>query len=68
MVTDDGGPAFPVPWETANNGMTLRDWLAGQALDGMLSSAPVADRSSPNHAGWAANAYAFADAMIEARK
>lgn len=29
-VRDDGGPAFPVPWDRYVDGMTLRDWFAGQ--------------------------------------
>lgn len=45
--TSDGGPAFPmVVWQTpdgfcmsySSKGMTLRDWFAGQALIGFLSS------------------------------
>lgn len=45
---DDGGPAFPLPAEVgkahfddpmAYPGMTLRDWFAGQALNGLLHSA-----------------------------
>jgi len=35
MAKDNGGPAFPIPhsekWEP-ENGMSLRDWFAGQAL------------------------------------
>lgn len=42
----DGGPAFPVPDVThpngqiqwGANGMSLRAWLAGQALSGMLAN------------------------------
>ena len=30
----DGGPAFPTSEEYERNGMTLRQWLAGQALAG----------------------------------
>jgi len=30
----DGGPAFPV---IAENGVTLRDWFAGQALVSMIT-------------------------------
>ena len=77
MTKDTGGPAFPkkkfapLPgggghW-TVTGGMTLRDWFAGQALVGMLASAPVADRSKPKHRGWAENAYLFADAMLAER-
>ena len=39
---NDSGPAFPVAHVTGKfwgmNGMTLRDWFAGQALNGMLAS------------------------------
>ena len=46
--TDNGGPAFPVPSICNANGdvqygvdgMSLRDWLAGQALNGILSQPP----------------------------
>ena len=37
---NNGGAAFPY-WNCAENttqGMTLRDWFAGQALSGILSS------------------------------
>jgi hypothetical protein len=43
---NDGGPAFPTverrtppgcePYDVPVNGMTLRDWFAGQALIGIL--------------------------------
>ena len=74
---DDGGPAFPVPllpgetWIGPGSplGMTLRDWFAGQALNGYLASwetnnAP--DFYETDHV--AKTAYTYADAMIEARK
>ena len=64
-----GGPAFPMAvsepgagthWE---NGMTLRDWMAGMAVQGLVSS--------PHQSGcfqdMAIDAYELADAMIEAR-
>jgi hypothetical protein len=67
---DNGGPAFPIPYDDrphayeAHPGMTLRDWFAGQALAGQLSDGagvwPAKD--------CARFSYAFADAMIEARK
>lgn len=43
----DGGQAFPMPAHTSNfvgfdhekqDGMSLRDWLAGQAMQGLLAS------------------------------
>ncbi len=69
MTKDTGGPAFPGEGTNMGryHGMTLRDWFAGQALVGMLASAPVADRSKPKHRGWAENAYLFADAMLAER-
>jgi len=38
---NDGGPAFPNLGYNADknyNGMSLRDWFAGQALAGMLAA------------------------------
>lgn len=75
MTKDTSGPAFPAYMKESaafgqdfcQEGMTLRDWFAGQALVGMLASAPVADRSKPKHRGWAENAYLFADAMLAER-
>lgn len=73
---NDGGPAFPVReaerFNPENNethaieqhwGMSLRDWFAGQALAGMLSSdgRPTGDQAK---AEWA---YDLADAMLRAR-
>lgn len=69
-MIDEGGPAFPTP-EVLNfngdvqtpafEGMSLRDWFAGQV---MLESI----RTASNLATAADAAYAYADAMIEARK
>ena len=66
--TDDGGPAFPCTinedggWFNADaNGMTLRDWFAGQALMG-LSQQDISPRAT------ASIAYTIADAMLAARK
>jgi hypothetical protein len=67
---NSGGPAFPiadVPYPNGNvqhgwNGMSLRDWFAGQALAGMLA----------NHDSWTGDhgvmAYHHADAMLRARE
>ncbi|MCC2681740.1 MAG: hypothetical protein K0S36_1304 [Nitrosospira multiformis] len=53
------------PGETVQlHGMSLRDWLAGQAMQGL-----IADTEFPlDHDGLAKAAYDIADAMLEARK
>lgn len=69
-VKPDGGPAFPLPsmiledgrGYPAQPGMTLRQWYAGHALAGIITSG--ANRYEPNYA--AARAFSFADAMIAA--
>lgn len=68
--TNDGGPAFPrQPNEyiSGSEGMSLRVWLAGKAMAGLLSS-----WSSPGCEFFEADnvakfAYEYADAMIAAR-
>lgn len=65
--SDDGGPAFPVEQpETfaVGGGMSLRDWFAGQALQGMLAND---DASGAVWSAFAKDAYACADAMLAAR-
>jgi len=70
---EDGGPAFPVNTENTNNagahypsaGMTLRDYFAAKAMQGMLAC-PVQPQSGPDM--YARDAYAIADAMLAARK
>jgi hypothetical protein len=67
---NDGGPAFPSTIQyfpddkNANEeqGMTLRDWFAGQALAGMLIGEWLSDK------GVATLAYEYADAMLAARE
>lgn len=71
---NDGGPAFPgmerligtFSGESVDNyytGMTLRDWFAGMALSGLLTQGY--DKFNPNE--FSVQAYAYADAMINAR-
>jgi hypothetical protein len=65
--TNDGGPAFPVMY--VSEGMTLRDYFAGQALGGQLAfspSDPFKKYHQPEEV--AAACYRFADAMLAARK
>lgn len=72
---DDGGPAFPVPGTEYNErypGMSLRDWFAGQALNGITEAVASARIHCPaqtpdeEHIGrWAVE---LADATILALK
>jgi len=69
---NDGGPAFPTGLEYApkgfevSQGMTLRDYFAGQALMGILNNAGCfADMKDSDVAE---NAYHAADAMLAARE
>jgi hypothetical protein len=63
-----GGPAFPSvnhPDIPVNNGMTLRDWFAGLAMQGLLAD------GEHKEVGWKRvvdAAYAYADAMLDARE
>ncbi len=70
---NDGGEAFPLYLPLGEGdirlGMSLRDWFAGQALNGYLASwetnnAP--DFYETDHV--AKTAYTYADAMLKARK
>lgn len=73
MTTKEtGGPAFPMIRDVRHNadwdheeGMTLRDWFAGQLLASVFSSHT---RSAPSPSNIAEACYRIADAMIEARK
>ena len=61
-------PAFPRPTsgvdQYAQTGMTLRDYFAAKALQGILTDAEIAMGISEI----AELAYKYADAMMEARK
>ena len=75
---DDGGPAFPMQVNSANGnynygGMSLRDWFAGQALNGVTTTANglgSLDELSRKEIMMkcAEIVYEFADAMLAARK
>lgn len=80
MTKNDGGPAFPlpgwdqIPWPSAagpdfGTGMTLRDWLAGQALVAMGTWVPCEEGFVPDDikAAKAKWAYEQADAMLSHR-
>ena len=68
---DDGGPAFTAAFPTyspnhAAQGMSLRDWFAGQALVGILSANPQDGSEDPLKTAATAS-YLVADAMLAAR-
>jgi hypothetical protein len=75
MPINDGGSAFPLylPQDEGDirDGMTLRDWFAGQALPlawELEQKFPCGEDNSPSYKGTASRAFLFADAMIAARK
>jgi hypothetical protein len=65
-----GGNAFPLDCRNRDGigymsyGMTLRDYFAAKAMQGLLA----ADNRDLIHEYCAADAYRYADAMLEARK
>ena len=68
---DDGGPAFPKPavdlgttFECGQNGMSLRDWFAGQQAAAIRAGDPSFTISAES---LASTAYMDADAMLKAR-
>ena len=74
-MINDGGPAFPRTvtindgidgfTERKNNGMTLRDYFAAAALQGMMAEYDPEDELEHHIAKWS---YKAADAMIKARE
>ncbi|HBZ17535.1 MAG TPA: hypothetical protein DEO73_17485 [Pantoea sp.] len=78
MSKETGGQAFPrQQWEYdgQNNvlqyqeeGMTLRDYLAAKAMQGILANPGQLDNLNADATGWVSNdAYKMADAMLAAR-
>ena len=66
----DGGSAFPLATGPCNNhaqGMSLRDWFAGMALQGIMGNRSLVDTFSV-HEAMAKKSYFLADAMLAARK
>ena len=71
MTTNTGGPAFP--WccdlnecPTINLGMTLRDYFAAKAMQGILAC--DVDCGPEHVLIIAGNAYKMADTMLKARE
>ena len=65
--TNTGGPAFPSPTDGMldNEGMTLRDYFAAKALQGMLAENGGGPMRNNTLAEFS---YEIADAMLKARE
>lgn len=66
-----GGPAFPAQTLSGSAyGMTLRDYFAAMALQGLLAGRPNDPEAMKAMTGklWAISAYAAADAMMAQRE
>jgi len=68
MTKDTGGQAFPLLFThaTTKEGMTLRDYFAAKALQGMFASGNLP--KSVTDEELAAVAYQTADALLKARE
>ena len=75
---DTGGPAFPNAafggTRNEQQGMTLRDYFAAKAMQGLMSGRWKSDMYGQQFdayradaSEWAKSAYHFADAMLSAR-
>ena len=67
MSINTGGPAFPAPagvQHITEQGMTLRDYFAAKAMQGLLSGKLINTKT----AVIAQDCYAMADAMLKARE
>ncbi len=65
MTTDTGGTAFPCHTIAMHEGMTLRDYFAAKAMQGMYASSSFPTGMMVDTAK---EAYEMADQMLEARK
>lgn len=70
-IGHNGGPAFPTgttPGHYSQEGMSLRDWFAGQALAGFIAGYYAnTEAAGYGLSDMADIAYAQADAMLAAR-
>jgi hypothetical protein len=77
--TNTGGPAFPAvkiisgdnynpPTKVYHGGMTLRDYFAAKAMQGIIASEQPGDEEFVTPEMYARDAYQYADAMLKARE
>lgn len=68
---DDGGAAFPTSTD-CYGGLTVRDWFAAQALNGMLAHSTRYQPRQGSFGTWhnaiSVEAYEIADAMLAERE
>ena len=65
IEVEDGGPAFP---SADNPGMSLRDYFAAKAMQGMLANPKLQEQILKAGQSWIEeSAWAVADAMIDVR-
>lgn len=73
MTDKTGGAAFPASGHpnmqfVAQEGMSLRDYLAAKAMNGILANPAQLDNVNDKSAEWVSrDAYLVADAMLKAR-
>lgn len=72
MTDKTGGAAFPASGHPgkqhlSQEGMTLRDYFAAKAMQGLLSD-PDAGMLDDDMSRWAMLSYKMADAMLRARE
>ena len=66
---DNGGAAFPAHLHGERyGGMTLRDYFAAAALQGILAHIIGVENANGRVSKYAERAYQYADAMLAARK
>lgn len=79
MSNNTGGPAFPVVYDDEKadvrhvyGGMTLRDYFAAKAMQGMVTTTEKFNmeegRKATSPEDFARLAYLYADAMLKARQ
>ena len=66
MTQQTGGPAFPYEFGSCNKGMTLRDYFAAKAMQGLLAAYQGKMEAEPKLC--AEFSYFMADAMLKERE
>lgn len=72
MSKETGGQAFPTPatdWNMCHEGMTLRDYFAGHAMQAIEPPDNYVgkEQTETSYKKWSEKAYRMADAMLIAR-